>query len=130
MMEAEQQSLWRRVSELWELAARKDAAAIHAALHPHYSGWDATAADPHDREHAVQSVCSPPERIVEYRLTPHNVTIYDGKVGVAHYSYAATLSNPSDEQRTVKGRWTEVYLRQDDEWLMIAVHGGPEKGGV
>jgi hypothetical protein len=129
-MKTEQQSLWRRVTELWEMAARKDADAIRAALHPDYSGWDATAAEPHDREYAVQSVCSPPERIVEYRLTPHNVAIYDGKVGVAHYSYTATLSKPSHEDRTVKGRWTEVYLRQDDEWLMIAVHGSPEKGAV
>lgn len=125
-METEQESLWRRVTELWDMAARRDADAIRNALHPNYSGWNATAAAPHDREAAVQSVCSPSERIVEYRLTPHNVTVYGSIVGVAHYSYAATLSDPSHEVRTVVGRWTEVYLRQDDAWLMITVQGGPE----
>jgi hypothetical protein len=126
-MDPEQQRLWRRVIDLWEMAARKDADAIRDALHSDYSGWNATAALPHDREEAIQSVCSPPERIVDYRLTPHEVRIYRSTVGVAHYSYAATLSSPGGEARTVNGRWTEVYLRQDDDWLLITVHGGPEE---
>jgi hypothetical protein len=27
-----------------------------------------------------------------------------------------------------EGRWTEVYLKQDETWLMIGVHGGPKQG--
>jgi hypothetical protein len=126
-MGTEQEQLWRRVTALWEMAVRKDADAIRAALHPNYSGWDVTAALPHDREQAVQSVCSGPERIIEYRLTSHNVAVYNGKVGVAHYSYTATLSTPGDGERRVTGRWTEVYVSENDRWLMIAVQGGPDK---
>ena len=27
-----------------------------------------------------------------------------------------------------KGRWTEVYLKRDETWLMIGVRGGPKQG--
>lgn len=120
-----QQELWRRVEELWQLAVKRDEAGVRAALHPRYTGWEASSPDPHDREFAVRSVLDE-ARIVQHHIEPKGVEVYDDKVGVVHYNYAATVSLGEDQTQEVVGRWTEIYLKQDQTWIMVGVHGGPE----
>lgn len=125
-----QQDLWRRVEELWQLAVKRDEAAVRAALHPRYTGWAADNSEPHDREFAVRSVLEE-AHILHYHLEPKSVEVYDDRVGIVHYLYAATVSlgdeeSQEDQPHEVLGRWTEVYLKQDQVWIMVGVHGGPE----
>jgi ketosteroid isomerase-like protein len=53
-----------------------------------------------------------------------SVEVYDGVVGVAHYTFEAEVAAPRGKTEKVSGRWTEVYLKKDNEWLMISVEGG------
>lgn len=81
---------------------------------------------PHDREFAVRSVSGESAPLAEYDLQPLSVEVYEHQVGVVHYSYVATVA-PADAPPTkVTGRWTEVYLRQGQVWIMIAVSGRPD----
>jgi len=48
-------------------------------------------------------------------------------VGVAHYAYAATVHRVDGAPSNVQGRWTEVYVRQDGRWQMVAVSGQPDE---
>lgn len=121
----EQQDLWDRVRELWRCLQAKDMAAIEAAIHPRYTGWVAGSPLPHGRDLALKAAETDP-RITGYRLYPLRVEVYDGVVGVAHYSFEAEVSLPKGKVEKEQGRWTEVYLRKDRAWLMISVHGGPE----
>ena len=52
------------------------------------------------------------------------VEVYDGLVGVAHYTFEAEVATPKGKAEKVSGRWTEVYLKKDNVWLMISVQGG------
>jgi hypothetical protein len=121
-----QRGLWSRVDQLWKLALERDATPIRAALHPGYSGWVTGQARPHDREAAVAAVGPASPRVLSYRLRPLAINIFDRRVGVVHYNYDAELEPASPGPHAVSGRWTEVYLLQDGEWLMIAVSGGPD----
>ena len=78
-------ALWARVVELWELAVRRDRAAIVASLHPRYTGWDRGSARPHDRSAAVASVTGDSPVILSYALEPYAVEVFQDLVGVAHY---------------------------------------------
>jgi len=122
---AEQRALWGVVKDLWDLSARKDGQAIRDALHPDYMGWDMSAPFPHDRAAAVQSVAGDAPRLVHYALEPLSVRVYEGSVGVVHYRYEATVEPPAGEPLRVSGKWTEVYARQGQRWLMVAVSGQP-----
>ena len=122
---AEQRSLWERVQELWALSRSRDDGRLMAALHPDYAGWDMSSPATHDREAAVRSVSGDAPRLKAYQLHPHSVRVYDGRVGVVHYSYVASIT-PGGADLQVAGKWTEVYLRQDDAWIMIAVGGRPD----
>jgi hypothetical protein len=119
----EQQELWDRVHELWRLLQRRDIAAIRSAIHPQYIGWEAGSLLPHDRGFALKAAEADP-RIIDFHLYPMRVEVYDSLVGVAHYTFEANVATPSGKAEKVEGRWTEVYLKKDDVWLMISVHGG------
>lgn len=125
-MNDEQRSLWDRVIELWDMAVRKDVDAIRAALHPRYLGWERGSPRPHDRDFAVNSVTASRAQVTHYDLQPLGVEVYDGRVGVAHYVYMATVVDSSGAARVISGRWTEVHLKEGPQWLMISVQGGPE----
>jgi hypothetical protein len=119
----EQQGLWNRVHELWRLLQQRDTAAIRAAIHPHYIGWEVSSLLPHDRDFALKAAETGP-KIVDFHLFPLSVEVYDGIVGVAHYSFEAEVATLREKTEKVSGRWTEVYLKKDNVWLMISVQGG------
>lgn len=122
----EQIQLWKKVQSLWEMSRGRDKDQIRATLHPEYVGWDMSTLLPHDREAAVGSVTDDSPILQDYRLQPLSVRIYDGRVGVVHYTYTATvLPNDGDAIR-VTGKWSEVYLNDRDEWMMISVSGKPD----
>lgn len=121
----EQLKLWRRVNELWEMSARKDDRAIREALHPDYIGWDMSAPGTHDRDAAVRSASGDSPRLAGYSLEPLSVRVYEGTVDVVHYRYEATVEPQAGAPVRVTGRWTEVYAKQGQRWLMVAVSGQP-----
>jgi hypothetical protein len=128
---AEQRELWRRVNDLWALARERDEGKIRSTLHPDYKGWDMTTPLPHDRDAAVLSVSGDSPELREYELKPLSVHVYEGKVGIVHYSYSAMVVPKGAAPVNVTGRWSEVYLKQDGTWIMISVSGWPDvaKGG-
>jgi len=126
---AEQRELWQRVNELWELSAKKDVARIRDSLHPAYMGWDMSAPLPHDRDAAVHSVTSASPKLTAYSLVPLSVRVYERSVGVVHYRYQATVEPEGGNPMQVTGSWTEVYVKQENRWLMVAVSGRPNPNG-
>lgn len=122
----EQRALWQRVTELWAWSQSRDQAGIRSALHADYVGWDMNTLLPHDREAAVGSVSGESPQLADYLLEPLSVKVYDDRVGVAHYRYAATILPQAARPTKVSGCWTEVYLKQGDSWTMVAVSGRPD----
>jgi len=122
-LSTEQQEVWNRVEELWRLLQRRDIAAIKAAIHPQYIGWEASSLLPHNRDFALKVAETDPQ-IVGFHLFPMHVEVYDGLVGVALYTFEADVATPKGKAEKVSGKWTEVYLKKDNVWLMISVSGG------
>jgi hypothetical protein len=122
-----QTELWKRVEELWALSKGRDEGRIRSALHPDYAGWDMSAPLPHDRDAAVRSASGDASQLQEYELHPLSVQVYEGRVGVVHYSYAAKVGPKGEVPIHVTGKWSEVYLMQNGVWVMVSVSGQPDK---
>ncbi|GEO84933.1 MULTISPECIES: nuclear transport factor 2 family protein [Alphaproteobacteria] len=122
----DERDLWEHVTELWEIARRREAGPVRKLLHRDYSGWVTGLDLVHDYEAAVASVGPGTPRVLRYRLKPLKITIFDQEVGVVHYSYEADVEADDGTTRHVGGRWTEVYKRRGNGWLMITVSGGPD----
>jgi ketosteroid isomerase-like protein len=127
-LSAEELHLWQRVQDLWHLSAENDAARIRDALHPNYVGWDMSASITHNREQAVASASGGSAALVQYNLEPLSVRLYEGSTGVVHYRYTATVQQDQGQCLQVAGQWTEVYVKQGQQWLMVAVSGRPNPG--
>jgi hypothetical protein len=125
-LSAEEERVWEAVEALWRLAVARDAHGIRDKLHPSYAGWDMSASGPHDRDTAVASVTRD-ARVARYQLQPLSVRVYDGEVGVVHYRYAATVVREGGAAVPVAGGWTEVYLKRQGDWVMLAVSGRPDR---
>lgn len=125
-MSSEQRELWDRVCELWAQSQGRDRTLIGASIHPQYVGWDMSAPSPHGKEAAISSVVGDAPELRNYSLTPHSVQVYDHVVGVVHYSYQATVQPRGAVALAVTGKWTEVYLKQNNAWAMVAVSGRPD----
>ena len=122
----EERDLWDHVTALWEVARRRETAPVRQLLHRDYSGWVTGLDAPHDYEAAVASVGPNTPQVLRYRLKPLKVTVFDHEVGVVHYSYEADVEADGGTPMEIGGRWTEVYKRRGNRWLMIAVSGGPD----
>jgi hypothetical protein len=99
---------------------------IAATLHPDYVGWDMNTPLPHDRDAAVRSVSGASAELSEYELHPLSVQVYEQEVGVVHYAYPAIVTSEGSRSINVRGKWSEVYLRQKGMWTMISVSGRPD----
>lgn len=122
----EEQGLWQRVNDLWSLSLERDAEKIRRTLHPRYVGWDMNSPVPHNREAAVQSVVGDTPMVTDYELTPLSIKVYDHTVGVVHYAYRASIALKNSAPAQITGKWSEVYLNQNAEWVMISVSGKPD----
>jgi hypothetical protein len=122
----EQQDLWRRVNDLWAMSTERSADRVRSTLHPRYVGWDMTDPAPHDREAAVQSVSGGSPVVEDHQLRPLSVEVYDHVAGIVHYTYSATVAPKSATSFRVTGKWTEIYLKKDGQWVMIGVSGRPD----
>jgi hypothetical protein len=127
-LSAEEFQLWQCVQNLWGLSAKNDAERIRDALHPNYVGWDMSAADTHNREQAVASATDGSASLVQYNLEPLSVRVYEGSTGVVHYRYSAAVRPKQGQSSEVTGQWTEVYVKQRQQWCMVAVSGRPNRG--
>lgn len=125
-MTDEQKELWLRVDALWKISMARETAPLHAGLHPGYTGWVTGQPQPHNREAAIASVGPSSPAVLSYRLQPLSINVFDGVVGVVHYSYVAEVKSEANVSKNVAGRWSEVYIRKNGEWLMISVSGGPD----
>jgi len=85
------------------------------------------AALPHDREAAIRSVLDDSPTLCEYDLHPLSVQIYEGDVGVVHYSYSAKALPRNGQPLNVTGKWSEVYLKRSGSWTMVSVSGRPDQ---
>jgi hypothetical protein len=81
---------------------------------------------PHGKDAAIASVVGDAPEVKRYSLTPHSIHVYEHVVGVVHYSYQATVEPHGTAPLAVTGKWTEVYLRQNHAWVMVAVSGRPD----
>ena len=64
--------------------------------------------------------------VTDYEFVPLSVQIYDRhcRSCVLH---VRGNSRPRDAlSQRVTGKWSEVYLRKDNQWVMISVSGRPD----
>lgn len=58
---------------------------------------------------------------------PLAINVY-GNVAVVHYLWFSTARDASGEENTSFGRFTDVFMKQGNKWVLIADAGGATPG--
>lgn len=123
---AGQRALWSQVTRLRVLSRERDHERIAELLHPGYVGWDLSTPGTHDRTAAPRSVGVDAPPLAGYVLRPLSLAVYAGHTGVVHYASKAAVAQPGADPASITGKWTEMYIKEGERSLMVAVSGRPD----
>ena len=46
-------------------------------------------------------------------------------MAIVNYHYTLLYKDAEDKQQMERGRFTDILMKEDGKWLLIADHGGP-----
>jgi ketosteroid isomerase-like protein len=123
----ESQEVWRVEEQQWKMAAEKDLSWIDKMVHPNVSYWDTDQPAPQNKASLSRwsRYESTNTTVLEQELFPITVTI-TGNIAVAQYRYSIARENYKKERETVKGRYTDVLVKEGGRWLFLAWAGGDD----
>lgn len=121
----EQKEVWNTVEKLVELEAKEDLDGLLSYFHPDFRGW--YCKDPLPRNKAsirkwARYFFEIEESLV-YELKPIAIDVH-GNVAFVHYYYKWAYKDAEGKHKMDQGRWTDIYMKDGDKWLLICDHGG------
>ncbi len=107
------------------LAACSDLEGFLGYIHADYSGWAYDDALPRDkaslRKWAAYEMETPETLLHEVR--PVSIQIH-GNVAIVHCYYVLVYEDAEGSEKTSRGRWTDILMKQGNMWVVIGDHGG------
>ncbi len=64
-------------------------------------------------------------KVLVQTIRPMGIKIH-GHVAFVHFYYVQIIRNAEGKEQTLRGRWTDILMKQGDKWQCIGDHGGPE----
>jgi hypothetical protein len=124
---AEQQEVWQTIDAQWQ--ADKDGKNwVEEFVHPDCVGWSMVA--PMPRTKAVTNrwlnAYKSNDKIIEYQIDPLSIVIKNN-MAIVHYYYLMLTVNKDSNPEKEKGRWTEIWIKEGNKWLLLGWQGGPDR---
>ncbi len=61
--------------------------------------------------------------VLVYDIRPAAIVVY-GTSAYVDYYYQMIYKDVEGKEKSERGRWTDILIKQGDKWLMIGDHGG------
>lgn len=121
----EQTEVWKIVENVWETVQEGDAEKMADYFHEDYKGWEWGDFYPRTKKTASEyfHYFFPSSHLVTFSLEPMDI-IVKNEMAVIHYYYTTLSEGVNGNAAEEKGRWTDVYVKENGKWLMIADSGG------
>lgn len=117
--------IWNNVMAYWELWAQRDIEGFLEYHHARYSGWNYDDFM-HKNKNSTEKWLShdfTTKQVIAYDINAIDIKIHEN-VAVVHYYYSILEKNAQDTEKRRKGRKTDVLIKQEDKWVIVADHGG------
>lgn len=120
----QQKEVWTAVNGWWENSKNKNGKALIESVHADYKGWSFDNSFPGNKEDLKYWVTNqlPKRETLHTSLKPLEILV-SGDVAVLHYYYSE-IRKVDDKEKTVSGRWTDVWKKEDGKWKLFADSGG------
>jgi ketosteroid isomerase-like protein len=119
----EQDEVLSTLHDLWRYSSAGDFESWYALVSEEYRGWSVADPMPFDKEASRRRNSQRVWKRTFYRIHPLAVDIH-GDVAIVFYSFVADMEHPDGSRSTSSGRWTDVFRREGERWLLVADAGG------
>jgi hypothetical protein len=112
------------MEELYEAIKASDHEKYKSFLHEKYSMWFDDETFPSDRaSHDMwEAHWTANTELKIYEILPLRINIVNN-IAVVHH-LAKSLRTIEDKTALRQSKWTDVFIKENDKWLMITSHGG------
>jgi len=124
---AEQTEVWDTILAQWEASKAKDLTWPERVLHPSFVGWTDENPMPNKKASVDEwtRYSSENSQVLMQELYPAGIVVV-GSTAVAHYYYSTAAEDRDGKRKTTHGRYTDVLINQDGNWIFIAWRGGED----
>lgn len=119
----EQSSVWNTVQELWKVSSAGDLDSWFNLVSDDFRGWSNSDPAPLDKETARYRASLRVWKRLFYNVHPLAIDIH-GDVAIVFYSFLTETEHPDGSRTTATGKWTDIFRKQGNRWLLIADSGG------
>jgi ketosteroid isomerase-like protein len=123
-----QKDVWKSVENYWALDAKGDVEGFLTYFDPSYIGWSYDSPVPGDKATVKKFITQEYQlsKTLVYDIKPLAIQVH-GNFAFVHYYYVQLVKNADGKNEEVKGRWTDILMKQGDRWVLIGDHGGRMK---
>jgi len=120
----EQSEVWNVMVEVYDALKSSDHEKYKSLLHEKFSVWFEDETFPSDRvSHDIwEAYWIPSTEVKISEILPLRIIIVDN-IAVVHH-LAKSLRTRDDETAVRQSKWTDVLIKENDQWLLITTHGG------
>jgi ketosteroid isomerase-like protein len=119
----DQREVWATVQELWRVSSTGDLESWFSMVSDDFRGWSIADPAPMDKETARYRASLRVWKRIFYHVHPLAIDIH-GDVAIVFYSFTTESEYPDGSRVTASGKWTDIFRKQGDRWLLIADSGG------
>jgi ketosteroid isomerase-like protein len=125
---AVQKEVWQNVENYWALDAKGDVEGFMAYFAADYVGWSNDSVMPGDKATVKKFISQEYQlsKTLVYDIKPVAIQVH-GDIAFVDYYYQQMVKTSEGKVENVKGRWTDILMKQGNRWLLIGDHGGRTK---
>lgn len=122
---SEQQEVWKTVQTYNKYAENRDIQSYINSFDESYSGWGYDNDVPEGKKALVNSLdfWFNNSKIIYLTIIPATIWV-KGDFAYVHYHFTTVRENKEGKSEWVKGRWTDILMKENGKWLIIGDHGG------
>ena len=120
-------NVWKIVEEQWNAEGNGDRKWPERLLAEGFTGWDKDSPAPRDKASTIywERFLERQSSMIAHELYPLSITV-SGDTAIAHYLYTSAFENKDGTIDMHNGRFTDVLVRSEDGWKLLAWHGGED----
>lgn len=119
----DQEAVWATVQELWKVSSAGDLDSWFAMVSEDFRGWSNADPAPMDKATARYRASLRTWKRIFYNVHPLAIDLH-GDVAIVFYSFVTESEYPGGSRVTATGKWTDIFRKQGNRWLLIADAGG------
>jgi hypothetical protein len=124
----EQKDVWKGVEAYWAVSVTDKPLDFLSYFDESYYGWSYDSQAPYTKAEVKKSLdyWTTKGKTIYYVITPARIWV-NGDFAYVHYYYSEVMEGNDGKPIIEKGRWTDILMKKNGEWLMVGDHGGEIK---